>query len=117
MGKGYHHSKVQRKPAITAYRGAAGSREARVRRSLENCHGSRRKQIRQAGPAREGERKRRIKIMVKYIDVFVNGNLAYRTVNHKTCKDAIAEAKRLKGCPLIGLRISRNDVITAHFSK
>lgn len=55
--------------------------------------------------------------MVKYIDVFVNGNLAYRTVNHKTCKDAIAEAKRLKGCPLIGLRISRNDVVTAHFSK
>lgn len=32
----------------------SGWPEPRIRRSLENCHGSRRKQIRQACPAREG---------------------------------------------------------------
>lgn len=72
MGKGYHHRKVQIKPAVTAYRGAGGGREAFRRRGLEKCHGSRRKQIRQAGPAREGDRERRSSESGKKIENFAN---------------------------------------------
>jgi len=54
---------------------------------------------------------------MKYINVYVNGNLAYCTVNHKTCKAAIAELLQNKGCPLLGLALKPTDKVTARFAQ
>ncbi len=54
---------------------------------------------------------------MKYINVYVNGKLAYCTVNHQTCKAAVAELLQNKGCPLVGLVLNPTDKVTAHFAR
>lgn len=54
---------------------------------------------------------------LKYIDIYVNGNYAARTVNYKSLKEAVYNVRYYGGIPVIGLTATDHDTIEARYAK
>lgn len=54
---------------------------------------------------------------LKYINVYVNDVFAFRTVNYRTCKEAVDDVRRRGGMPVIGLTVLPSDSVKARFCK